>query len=321
MAERSGAASEGRPWQRPIIVGDEGRRRRRRAPGRGRRAAVGRRGARAGAGAVRGAAAAGGGGAATGRGGRGARRGGARGRRARRGPAGPRRAPPSRRSTRATSSANGSEPAHLHELQQDEVERHPRVGGAPQLALGAGQQVEAAQQVLLGERAGERAQPLELLGEDGVEERALRGGELHEQDLAQVQEQLAHEVAVVGPVVGEALHELEHGEAVALDDRLRGAVQQLAVHEAEEPGHVRVGDLVAGEGEHLVEERQRVADAALGRAGDEGERRVGDPDLLLRRRRCAGAAAARAPGSSGSRTAGSGRGSSPGSCGTRSWRR
>ena len=82
-----------------------------------------------------------------------------------------------------------------------------------------------------------------------------------------MQEQLAREVAVVGPVVGEALHEVEHGEAVALDDGLRGAVQQLAVHEAEEPGHVGVGDLVPGEREHLVEEREAVADAALGRIG------------------------------------------------------
>ncbi|OFV89317.1 MAG: hypothetical protein A2V74_03005 [Acidobacteria bacterium RBG_16_70_10] len=94
-----------------------------------------------------------------------------------------------------------------------------------------------------------------LLGRDGAEERARGRGESEEQELAEEVEQLADEVAVVGAVVGELLHELERGEAVGALDGPRRPVEELPVDEAEQPRDVFVPHLLAGEGEDLVEER------------------------------------------------------------------
>ena len=95
-----------------------------------------------------------------------------------------------------------------------------------------------------------------------------------------MQQQLAGEVAVVGAVIGEALHEVEQGQAVPRHHRARDGQKQLAVDEPEERVQVVVLHLAAAEGQHLVEEGERVSGAALGGAGQAREGLVGDLDLL-----------------------------------------
>ena len=109
----------------------------------------------------------------------------------------------------------GQEATQLDELQERQLEGHTGIRALPQLAFGPAQQVDPPQEVFLGEGLGPLLEAFPLLGQDRVQERAALGSQLHEQDFAHVQHQLADEVAVVGTVVGEALHQLEHGEAVA----------------------------------------------------------------------------------------------------------
>jgi hypothetical protein len=85
---------------------------------------------------------------------------------------------------------------------------------------------------------------------------------------------------LVGAVVGEPLDEVEQGEGVAVRHRPRAGEEQLAVHQSEQRRDVLVLDLLAAEGQHLVEQRKGVARASLRGAGDAGERLVGDLDLL-----------------------------------------
>ncbi len=95
-----------------------------------------------------------------------------------------------------------------------------------------------------------------------------------------MEDQLAREVPVVRAVIGEALHQLQGGQAVSRGHRARGGQEQLAVHEAEERGDVLVAHRAAAEGEDLVEEAERVARAALRGAGQAGEGVVRHLDRL-----------------------------------------
>ena len=60
------------------------------------------------------------------------------------------------------------QPAHLHELEQGQLQGDPRVLGPAQVGLGLREHVDHAQQVLLGEGLGQGLEPLALLGHDGV---------------------------------------------------------------------------------------------------------------------------------------------------------
>ena len=90
--------------------------------------------------------------------------------------------------------------------------------------LDLGQHVEDAQQVLFRERrrrAGAAARAPRARA--GASSALSSRRQLEQQDLAEVQQQLAVEVAVVGAVVGEALDQLEQRQAVALGHRARRA--------------------------------------------------------------------------------------------------
>ena len=100
-----------------------------------------------------------------------------------------------------------------------------------------------------------------------------------------MQDQLAGEVPMVGAVIGEPLDQLQQPERVSRRHRARGGEKQLAVDEAEQRRDVLVPHLLPAEREDLVEQRQRVARAAFGGAGDAGQGFVGDLDLLPLRHR------------------------------------
>ena len=95
-----------------------------------------------------------------------------------------------------------------------------------------------------------------------------------------MEDQLPGEVPVIGAVVGEPLDQVEHGEAVAVRRGARGGQEQLAVHEAKQGGDVLVAHGLAAEREHLVEQAQGVARAALRRARQPSQRLVRDLDPL-----------------------------------------
>src|SRR5262249_57560890 len=77
------------------------------------------------------------------------------------------------------------QPPHLDHLEEAELERDPRVGGRAHLGLGLGQEVEDAQQVLLGIRGGERAHAQALLENDRGQEHAPGGGGPRGQQVAE----------------------------------------------------------------------------------------------------------------------------------------
>ena len=185
----------------------------------------------------------------------------------------------------------GHQPPHLHELQQRQVEGHARVRRVAQLGLGAGQHVEAraagpprraprpAAAAARAPRAGSRR------GGRSPRARASRAGSRASAAAARGRSCGSRRRTRRGAPPARARRGCRRRRS-----RARRPVQQLAVDEAEQPGHVLVLHLVAAEGQHLVEERERVAHAALGGAGDLAEGRVGDLDLLRRPRpprRCA----------------------------------
>ena len=145
-------------------------------------------------------------------------------------------------------------------------------------------------------------------------------GRLGDQQVAQVGEQVAGEL---GRVAARARHPLDpeqHRLRVLGDDRVDGVEEQVGVGGAEHLQHVVELDVLAAEGDQLVERAERVAEAAGGGAGDHRHARR-RRSRSTRRRRPGSAPRRSAPArAAGSRSAGSGRRSSPSPCGTRWWR-
>ena len=127
-------------------------------------------------------------------------------------------------------------------------------------------------------------EPLGLGDGDGEGLGDLAGG-AGDQQLAQVGDQVAGELAGVAARAGEAVDDLERRRGVAGGERVGGVEEQVGVGGAEQLDHVVGRDLVAAEGDELVERPERVAEAAGRRARDQGDGAVLDLDALGCRRR------------------------------------
>ena len=175
-------------------------------------------------------------------------------------------APSSRRSTRARARRT-ARACDLHELQQRRA-RAPRAGRRrSRTRLGLGEQVEPRSRSACRERLRERASRSRSSGSDAPTSSAAAAGASFTSRISRrCSSSSRSEVPVVRAVVGEASTSSSTAEAVAGHDRARGAVEQLAIDDAEQRRHVLVRHLVAAEGDHLVEQRQRVAHAAARRA-------------------------------------------------------
>ena len=103
---------------------------------------------------------------------------------------------------------------------------------------------------------------------------------LHEQQVAQVLDQLAHEPAEVVALLGELLDECERARRVAVDDEVAEAEERLLLDRAEELQHRLNRHLALGRGRQLVERRGRVAERSACGAGDERQRLRRRVDLL-----------------------------------------
>jgi hypothetical protein len=103
----------------------------------------------------------------------------------------------------------------------------------------------------------------------------VRGGLQHEQ-VAQVLHQVEREAAQVLALVEQALHEAEESGEVALGEPLDGLHHPVGGREAEDLAHGLRRHLGAREREHLLEDRQRVADRPVARAHHRLDRTVLD---------------------------------------------
>ncbi len=74
--------------------------------------------------------------------------------------------------------------------------------------------------------------------------------------------------------------ELEGGRQILARDRLGDVELDVAADQAEHGAHIARRDGVVGERQNLIERRERVAHAALGRSRDERQRGVVHLDAL-----------------------------------------
>src|SRR5688572_10807811 len=93
-------------------------------------------------------------------------------------------------------------------------------------------------------------------------------------------EQLQNEAPDVLSLLGQLLDVRERAGGVAVDDEVAEPEERLLVDGPQQLEHGLDGDLAAGRAGELVERRHRVAEAALGGAGDESERGIGDVEPL-----------------------------------------
>ena len=164
-------------------------------------------------------------------------------------------------STRWTSDSRARSacgPGHLDERQ---LERKPRIAALPLVLEDDGQQVDQPQDGGLGKLVRLLAQPVaRLLGE---RQRVGHVAEvLHEQQVAQVLEQVPRQLAEVLAALGQLLDEHERARDVAVDDRVAEPEQHVLLDRRAELEHVLHRDRLARRGGELVERRDRVAERA-----------------------------------------------------------
>jgi hypothetical protein len=95
---------------------------------------------------------------------------------------------------------------------------------------------------------------------------------LHEQQVAQVLDQLRHEPAEIVSLLRELFDERERAGGVAVDDEIAEPEQRLLLDRAEQLQHRLHRDLAFGRSGELVEGRGRVAERSTRRARNERER-------------------------------------------------
>ena len=170
----------------------------------------------------------------------------------------------------------GVRPGHLHDR---ELEREPRVAALAHVLERDGEQVDEAQDGRL--RKLVRLLAEELLRLLGHRERVRDVAHvLHEQQVAQVLEQVGDEPAEILSLLRELLDEDERARGVAVDDHVADPEQRVLVHRAEQLEDGLRVDRAVRRGRELVERRDRVAERAARAPRDERERRVRRLDSL-----------------------------------------
>ena len=167
------------------------------------------------------------------------------------------------------------------DLDERELELQPRVEPVTDLALRLSELLDEEDDLARRDLAG----ALQLLAEqlvvelDGLSERAQRGlvarrllQVLEQEELAQVAQQVADELRVVGALVGQPLHELQRLGGVALDDDVGDLEEEVAAGDAERLEHVLGRDGALGVRDELVQRADRVAEPALRVARDDVQR-------------------------------------------------
>ena len=161
----------------------------------------------------------------------------------------------------------GGGPGHLDER---ELEREPRVAALAHVVDGDREQIAETENRGLAQLVRLSAQAVPGL----VGQRQRVGHLAHvldEEDMPQVLEEVCDQPSEILALVGELLEEGERAGRVAVDDEVADPEQGLLLDGAQQLEYRLHGDLALGRGRKLVQSRDRVAEAAAGRAGDQRE--------------------------------------------------
>ena len=139
-----------------------------------------------------------------------------------------------------------------------------------------------ARQPFTGHERGLRGQRRGF-GFGNFEQAQIALGDLEDEQVAQMLEQVTEELAQILPVLRQLVEFPEHGRDVALEQAVRQRQQLPLRREAEHREHIRLHDLLPAKTDELVERRLRVAHAAVRAARDGLERRFLDGHVLLAR--------------------------------------
>ena len=162
---------------------------------------------------------------------------------------------------------------------QRQLDGHPRLVPLANRRDRVGEDVDRADERDLAEPSGLIGEPALVLGDEEEVIGDLAEGADHEQ-LAEVGDQIGRESRRVTAAAGKGGDDLQRGAPVLGRDRVGGAEEQLGIGDAEHCEHVVGRDLVAAVGDELIEGPERVAEAAVGGAGDRPHRPVGEGDRL-----------------------------------------
>ncbi len=168
-------------------------------------------------------------------------------------------------------------------LDQRQLQLQSGIGPLPDGPQGLAQEVDEGHGARRRDPAGLAAQRVQLLLGQGDAGRHVVGV-LDHVEVAQVAEQILHELAVVGRPLAQPLHEEQGPSCVVLVNEIDDLEQQVVLDDAQDVESLLQRDLAAGVGGQLVEDADGVAEAASGRPGDDREGRLGHLDALLRRR-------------------------------------
>jgi len=171
---------------------------------------------------------------------------------------------------------------HADETQKQDLELDTRLRGAVEHAGGLelAERGEHPQQVRRDQGLGGGEETLARLGQE-FDRLGLRIEPQHQEGSQRIAES-AQKLRGVVPVVEKVLDEGEHPGPVPVRRDLEERQISIFVDEPEHAADVRDLDRVSPEGEHLVEGRERVPDAAFGTARDRPQRpRLGGDSLRL----------------------------------------
>ena len=164
-------------------------------------------------------------------------------------------------------------------LDESELERQARVATLAHVVDGQREEVDQPEHGRLGELVRLLAESFARLLGDGQRVRHV-ADVLHEQELAEMIDQVDDEPADVLALLGELLDLDERARGVAIDDRVAEAEERVLLDPADELEHILHRDRAAGGRGELVERRDGVSERAVRAARDERQGGVRGVDLL-----------------------------------------
>ena len=169
----------------------------------------------------------------------------------------------------------------MHQSQEPHLEVVARLIRHPHFLLGAGQQVEGAQQVFARPLAGHRQQAflLGLRGHVGI--RGALGVHRQDQQVARRARQLPAQQPQVVAALDGTLDQRKRRRRVFADHSLEHVEHQVTADEAEHRDDILDGDRITRKRAHLVEGAERVAHAAFTGPRQQQQAGLGDFDLLF----------------------------------------
>ena len=168
----------------------------------------------------------------------------------------------------------------MHPPEQRHFQVIARLRHGAHIDVELGDDLESPEEILAGERGGQRADALSVALDRKRGIPGPVGVYLQHHQIAKQAGELAADVSQVVTRLHQSARDVEDTRRVLAGDDLDQVEQQIALDQPEHLGNLRGVDRPGPERQHLVERALRVAHAALGRPGDERDRLVSDLDLL-----------------------------------------